>query len=354
MNAQIANPTIGTSVVIASLEAGDAVSEIELIPTGTFVLGDGRGKFHLKDAARVIADSFKSLPGGVDFLPVDFDHGIEGEASGSSRAAGWITALRAEGQRIIATVEWTPAGRDALADKTYRFISPVFLAGKKDRVVRRILRAGLTNNPAIRDLAQVASMQGETETMNPLLEAIAAALGLSDVDDDAVISAAVEAIGQSAHVASIAAAAGHTGVLTDESAERIAGQITAAASATPDPAKFVPIEAFQDLTTQVASLQKTVATSEVEDAIAAAAADGKISPAMRGWARDYAERDLDGFKAWAACALPVVSGGEIIPALVPSEDGALTATEKEVCAAMGQSEEDFIAIRDGKPLKKEA
>jgi hypothetical protein len=69
------------------------------------------------------------------------------------------------GGAIQGRVEWTPAAARMLTDKAYRFISPVFefdrpagaaLDAQTGRV-GRILRAALTNNPAMPQLPAIAA-----------------------------------------------------------------------------------------------------------------------------------------------------------------------------------------------------
>ena len=96
-----------TAALTAEVSA-DAPSRIELIPTGAFRTADRRGEFSIDDAAEVISASLAAAPGGQ--MCVDFGHGIHGGGERRSSAAGWITGLEQEGDRIMAAVEWTPEG----------------------------------------------------------------------------------------------------------------------------------------------------------------------------------------------------------------------------------------------------
>lgn len=120
-------------------------------------------------------------PGGV--LPIDFDHrSFAGQGKSESRAAGWISGLSVEGDRIMASVDWMPEGRKALEERAYRFISPVFDNLPSGEVVR-IGGAGLVNNPALPQLRQLASQE---QNMDPIKQ-IAGLLGIAaDRPDDIV------------------------------------------------------------------------------------------------------------------------------------------------------------------------
>lgn len=359
---QFAVTLTGQPVAIAALEAGQEISEIEIVPTTPFKLGDGRGSFTMPDPAAFIEASlaYASRHTGGELL-VDFDHGAERKGVDDKRtaAAGWITGLRHDTARgrVMATVRWTRAGREALADRAYRFISPVFAHDKQNRV-RGIVRAGLTNTPAIGELAALAASTQGDGSMEELLKKLAAALGLdAEAGEDKITAAALELISTGKNAEVVIAAAGIEGGLSPEAAEKLAGEITAAASAgaDPDPAKFVPKEAFDELSTEVASLKAAAATGRADDLVASASAAGKLVPASMSWAKAYAAKDPDGFADWVKTAPVVCASGELLPQLRPAAEGGLTEMERQVCASTGVSEEAFIATRDGKkPAKKEA
>src|SRR3546814_1790477 len=79
-------------------------------------------------------------------------------SGGRAPASGWIKELQKRDDGIYGRIEWTAAARQALAAGEYRYISPVFNHDKIGGRVRAILRAGLTNTPAL-ELAAVASEQ---------------------------------------------------------------------------------------------------------------------------------------------------------------------------------------------------
>lgn len=344
---------------IVGLADNDPLTRIELMPIGPVRLKDARGLVgQVVDASALIARSLEQADGAV--LPIDFDHGMDGRGARDGRAAGWITSLDIEGERIWAHVDWTPLGAAALRDKTYRFISPTFTVNEKTKEVDRIIRAGLTNNPALRELAQVASSQ-EEDTMPEWLKNLARKLGLDADADEAVIAAAAEAaVDQAGHAASIVTAAGLSGELTEAAATAITAKITAAGNdADPDPAKYVPITAVAELTAQVASLQKQIDGDTSERLVTAAMEAGKLPPALEAWGREYAEKDPEGFRTWTASAPVLVSGKPVVSSTAPiaGDPDGLTREERTVCAATGVSPEAFLATKQGKPSaaqKKEA
>lgn len=338
---------------------GEALpTRIELIPVGELHLADQRGTVgRITDAAALIERTMAYAKGGM--LPIDFAHGMEVQGGGDHRAAGWITGLELEGNRIMASVEWTPVGAEALKGRIYRFISPTFTVPVPGSEVGLILRAGLTNNPAFRELAKVASHQ-ENPKMPKWLIQLAAKLGMPEETDEAKIVAAAEgAIDQANNAVPIITAAGLTGALTETAATAITAKITASASdAEPDPAKYVPISAVSELTGQLAAMRAEINGDKAETVVTAAMKEGKVTPGLESWARKYAAADLDGFKTWLGNAPVVVDGKAVTPGGQPVvAAGALTADERIVIAATGITEEAFLATKQGKPVpaqKKEA
>lgn len=82
-------------------------------------------------------------------VAIDTDH--EPERGGSTKAYGWIKALRSAGNELLADVEWTWEGAMLVADRTYRYISPTWaMAYTSDDDTKRgptLLGAALTNRP---------------------------------------------------------------------------------------------------------------------------------------------------------------------------------------------------------------
>jgi phage I-like protein len=76
-----------------------------------------------------------------------------------------LKAFKVENGSIFARVEWTAEAAEAVKGKKYRYVSPVF-EHAKDGSVERILRAALTNNPALIELPALA--HARTQTPPPL------------------------------------------------------------------------------------------------------------------------------------------------------------------------------------------
>ena len=79
------------------------------------------------------------------------------------------------------------------------------------------------------------------------------------------------------------------------------------AARTPDPREWVPMSQHKAVADDLAALQAQIAAQQAEAAVADAMSAGKIAPALKDWATDYARRDPQGFAAFAAAAPVLVS-----------------------------------------------
>lgn len=319
-----------------------AADWIEIMPVGEFRTADGRSAkpFRLDpaDVAAVIARSMTLASNGE--LLIDFDHrSMAPQAIADTRAAGWIKDLKLEGERVMASVVWTPDGRSALEGRSYRFISPVFDNLKSDGRVVRIQGAGLVNDPALPQLRQLASKE---TSMDPI-EQIAGLLGLpADKPEDIVARVTALATAET-QLASITKAAGVDG---DDAVTQVCARL---AATTPDPGAFVPMATFQDVQTQLASLQKGIREDKAEAALERARAAGKLTPAMEEWATQLASKDLSSFESWAASAPVMVElgGGKLAGRQPPvANPDKLDDVERQMASALGVSEADFLATRN--------
>jgi phage I-like protein len=133
-------------------DQAEAPDWIHLVPTlqGEIATFDGRGPYRLADASAVIAASLANERG----IPVDEMHATDlaGPSGGPAPARGWIKDMQTRDDGIWGRVEWTNAGRQLVADKAYRAISPVLSLHADRKTVRMIPRASLVNAQNLRGL----------------------------------------------------------------------------------------------------------------------------------------------------------------------------------------------------------
>ena len=288
---------------------------VQLIPVGSFSGRDGRGPY-LLDGAAVLA-AFER--GGID-LPIDYEHQTLSatDKAGPVPAAGWIKQLEVREGSLWGRVAWTPKAAALIAQREYRFLSPVFRHDKAGRIV--VLEgAGLTHYPNL-DLEPVAHQKGEPMDLKPIIEALGAP---ADAD--------------------VAQLAAHAKTLKE------------AASRQPDPREWVPMNQHQAVAQELAALQKQVAKEKAEAAVRAAMSAGKLAPAMQVWAQVYAEKDPEGFAAWCAAApviLPTDQAAHRVAANAGTAGDILTEEDRIACQLLGMSEADFAAHK--KELARDA
>jgi len=299
---------------------------VHLIPAGTFSGRDGRGPYTL-DAQAVLA-AFAA--NGAD-LPIDYDHQslTAEEKSGPVPAAGWIKELQAREDGIWARVEWTPRAAELLANKEYRYLSPVFRYQAKTGRVVALTGAGLTHNPNL--YLQATASRKESHAVDELLERLIYMLNLPVTATPEEVAAELQKLIDRLKTAEAAAA-------------QAAEELAAAQSREPNPAEFVPVALHKQVADQLAALQAELARREAEAAMEAAMSARKVSPGMREWALAYASRDLEGFKAFVAAAPEIVPEGA--HRRTESVHGAILTDEDRLAAKLlGMSEEAFAQAK---------
>jgi phage I-like protein len=148
------------SLSTVAITSDEAPEWIELIPAGKFSAVDGRGPFLNEDPEGVVAASIAKMP--QVGLVVDYDHSTDLAAPEGrpAPAAGWLKQFKVEDGAVFARIEWTREAAETLKEKKYRYVSPVFEHDKAGHV-ERILRAALTNNPALTELPAIAAAVGQ-------------------------------------------------------------------------------------------------------------------------------------------------------------------------------------------------
>lgn len=299
---------------------------VQLMPAGGDVAGvDGR-RWKVESAEAVVA----AFNAGGRTLPVDIEHASEHKAPKGepAPAVGWIEAMEVRGGEIWGRVSWNAAGEEAIRTRAYRYLSPVFLFSKGDRVVRRLVSAGLTNIPNFNMTAlNRASEQEETDMS---LAAIRAALNLGEDAGETAIVTAINTMKSEYETA------------------------LNAARAAPDLERFVPKATYEAAVNradaaecELRKVQDAAAEQEIETAVNAAIEGKKIAPADRDFyvAACRAEGGLDRFRDWAKTT-PQIAAPSGLDGKQPKGGGAgLSEDERAACRALGVSEAEFIRAR---------
>jgi phage I-like protein len=347
----------------------DGLTLMQFTPAGEFGPSDGRKidvpswRIDAASAQAVIArHAARKQP-----VVIDYEHQtLHKEKNGlPAPAAGWLRELRwVEGQGLFGAVALTARARAAIDALEYLYFSPVFLYSPVDGTVLEIRMGALTNDPGIHGMPPLSLMAAATAaflpstppepTVNPLLKALLAALGLPETTTEEAATAALTALGPLQARAAVATAACTALQLPDDAtAEAVTAACTSlrtAAPAAPDPTKFVPVEALSQVQGQLAALTAQVQGDKAEAAIAAAKEDGRlISAEQEAHARATAKtHGLAALTAFLGVLTPVPAlagtqtGGKP-PAGLAKGDAQLSADELAVCTSMGLTPDQYKA-----------
>lgn len=189
------NPRTHLTAAMASIDLppGEVPEWVHLLPAaqGALLTFDRRGPYRIDNAAAVIAASMAADPRDGGGLIVDENHASEIAAPSGlpSPSRGRIVAMEARADGIWGQVDWTETGRQLLAEKAYRGISPVIMLDPKDPTrILRIKNAALVNYPNLRGLAAL-----NQETSMAFMDQLITALGLQTDASEADVLSAVTA-----------------------------------------------------------------------------------------------------------------------------------------------------------------
>ena len=334
--AQLAIASLGVELAVG----GEAAANFRILPAGEFRSWDGRPVECAAwvcteaDGRRIVAELLARQSPRV----IDYEHAtLRAKQDGTKApAAGWFknAEWRADGVWLLG-VDWTALAAQEIADKAYRFVSPVFSYDPASGRVGSLLYAALTNDPGLDGLTDLAALAAELFLLPPtnplensmpeILKQLLAALGLQETATEAEALSAVASL--KTNVASLSA------------------QVAA-----PDPAKFVPIATLSALQGEHAQLQGRLAAlsaevtgGKLDKIVADGLATGKLTPATEAWARDLGKKDVAALSAFIAAAPVVVKPGETQTG-GQGEGGkiaALSAEQKKVCELLGVSEAEY-------------
>ncbi|MGV8987644.1 MAG: phage protease [Cypionkella sp.] len=316
---------------------------VHLLPAGggirTF---DGRGPYHVTDAASLIAASMEVDRLNGD-LPIDENHStdLKANAGGEAPARGWIKELQARADGIWGRVEWTGAGKALVADRSYRGISPVF-THSNDGQVLQLLRAALTNQPNLRGLAAInqenpLSFIDQLRTKRGLPATATEAEVLADVPEKGGSDPAMQsamAVLQST-VSQIATAVGADATNLPALLAAVSAKTT---QATAQPPELLALQAeLVSLGTELIMLKASGQRKAAETVVDAAIAEARVGiKPQRDRFIAMHMADPSGTEALIAGLPALGAGGQITqPANPPGEVTSLNAAQVNVAQMMG-------------------
>ena len=344
-------------------QGGPVPSEFQIFPYGqVHILGSA--PFTVDDAAmNGVIQQFRAR--GLDMV-IDYEHQTEGgqysSPDGKAPAAGWIKSLENRGRDgLWAKVDWTATAAAYLANREYRYFSPTFIVSKEDgRRLISLLRVALTNAPRIDGIQPIVAKNQDVQKEG-IMKKMAALLGLAETaTEQEIMDAVKQAMGQGRMMA-----AKELGLAENATSEQVIAAINAlkgraetvackdvldalgltnAASKSEIVASIHALKQRPgaDVLQEIASLKARAAERDRDELVASALAAGKITPAQKDWADEYALRDAEGFKLFIAKAPQVVpTGSQIVLPGDKGHKGASDDAQVEINKMMGIDEETY-------------
>lgn len=319
-------------------ELTGAPTQIVLIPRGK--VSSQKGDF-IVDEQSFAAMKAEFNRRGNDVV-IDYEHQTLGD--GQAPAAGWIKALALTDQGVEGTVEWTAKAQEYLINKEYRYLSPVVLARKSDGRAIVLHSAALTNAPAIDHMKAIVNSidvsvyidpEKGNDNMNELLKKLITLLKLNEnATEDQVLEALGAAIAPSTDPQTELVANKTILDLLGCSAEAKTEDVSAAIMALKNTSSTVSKADFLALKAQLDQ-------RDADEAVLTAMKAGKITPAQKEWATEYALKDRAGFDAFVLKAPQVIPLDKLdLDSPLKPRTAALDDTTMKICKMAGVTEED--------------
>ena len=295
---------------LSGIDLSGVPEVIRVLPKGH--VSSTKGDFEVDD--RDIAGIIRQFKARRLDLVIDYEHQTLSDVQ--APAAGWIKDLYPGEDALMARVEWTKKGREYIANKEYRYLSPVVLVKKADQHAAVFHSAALTNTPAITGMFAIINSDAlsieEEEEPRMELSALIELLGLEEGTAEEDVLKRIKELTQQAAEEGQGGQEGKEGP-AKEGTQLVANKTVLDLLGLPEDARTedvtARIMAFKAgdsvLQRRVAELEKQAASQKAEELVGLAMKDGKLSPAQKEWAVAYALSDPKGFAKFVEKA-PVV------------------------------------------------
>lgn len=312
----------GQFIILSVPEAvTDAAQQVKLLPMG--VVPSRKGEF-LVDAL-AFKEMYAYYKGRAIDIVVDYEH--QTLADVQAPAGGWIKELHLKADGIYADVEWTDKAKAYIANKEYRYLSPVVFRRKSDGRAVVLQSVALTNVPAVDGMEPIInSMKLEGGTDMDFMKQLAKALGLAEDATEAQVMEAVVALNKGTQQTDVVANKAVLDALALPETAKV-DDVTGAIIALKNPAGYVSVAAFK-------ALEDKINAKDSENLVQMALSAGKITPAQKNWADELALKDPAGFKKFI----------ETAPQVVPLEEVAGGGTAKKAPAGMDESVNKLLGV----------
>lgn len=307
--------------------------EIKIIPTG--LVKSQKGKFIVdEESYQLMKQTFKAR--GLD-LVIDYEHQTLNDVQ--APAGGWIKDFYLKDDAIVAKVEWTPRAKEYIANKEYRYLSPVVQVRKSDRKAILLHSVALTNTPAIDHMYLIKNSIGRGDDEMEFIEELKEFLGLQEGATEEEILAKLKEV----KAASTAT--------NDEGAQEVVAnkEVLTALGVKEDAKQEDVINTIMQLKNPVKdenlkelmAFKEHYAKKEAKEKVELALKEGKLTKAQEEWAIQYALSAPKGFDEYIENAPVVVPMGEVKVAQQAKTTSIDQETIMSVNKMFGLSEEDI-------------
>jgi phage I-like protein len=335
--------TIETSFLRLDAAGPEPPTEFRIFAAGTIRFRDRPSV--LFDAAAAESVMQRAADFGAEY-PLDYGHAhfvaSSGDPAEHHKAAGWFKPEVRNGELWATGVTWTPAAREKLRNREYRYISPAYKidtvkldsSGASVRRVTELVNVALTNVPATSGLKPLVASTNDSGT-SPGEER-------HNMGIESMVLAATIGAPASASEADLLARAGmHKDVATEvlklaavDNAKEALGVVAAWK------AKAAEADALR---VQLAAVETEKRKAEIDAKVQAKVEAKLITPAQGDWARAHFATNVEGLDAFLATFTAPVPGTQGVPRAAPVQrDSKIVVPPPEELKFFNISEEDFI------------
>lgn len=367
---------VGFAVLAAQVAPG--ATEVQLTPAGEFRAADGSGRPNDIEGGKPWRMTGQNAPLVLaraalqqnDFV-IDYEHQtlLSKENGQPAPAAGWWNGKNMEwreGVGLFATsVTWTPKATEAIKAGEYRYISAVFFYDLKTGDVLAMRMAALTNTPGLDGMQPLAALTAQmgADWVDPCCGAGAAELTDDDEEENQLMDLLKKLLAALGLAETTTAEVALTAVTALKAKADATGTELAALKAAPpaggavDLTKYVPIETYTAVTTQLAAL--SAQGESVDGLIEKAKTDGKVFPGEEGYLKSLgASSGVAVLKAQLAArpVIPALAGMQSValtqqqpgPGANGGQGGQLDAAGLAVCSQLGLTPEQYLGAGKAK------
>lgn len=319
---------------------------IEILAPGTW---KGNKTVTITDAdIPLFVEAFAELIGNTELNyepPVKLGHDVNQkllQADGYP-AAGWVSALKTVGNKLVADLKGVPAKLGAIIKAGgYKKVSAEFyqnheLGGKTFPWVLKAISLLGADVPAVKTIQDIQAMYSDEE--QPVIVFYEVEGEQQETTEAPAANEAIEG-NEKEQEETMEKEIRELLNLSEEDDVLAAVKTLSEKQDTNDQA--VSLEEYQATAARVAVLETTLAERDRDERVRRAIESGKITPAQKEWADTYALSDPSGFDSFVETAPKVVEFGEVGAPGGDVTDIELTADEIKLGEQMGLTKEDLI------------